>query len=49
MKSNGLIIGHIRDSTIAHVRTVAWRLGADVPFVDVGEYVTTGSITDDVK
>ena len=46
MKSNGLIIGHIRDSTIAHVRTVAWRLGADVPFVDVGEYVTTGSITD---
>jgi hypothetical protein len=42
---HGLILGHLRDSTVVHVRAVAERMAARVCFVDIGAYVTDGSFT----
>ncbi len=44
MNPSGLIIGHSRDSTIRHVRSVARVLGANVEFLDIGEWMKEGSI-----
>lgn len=45
MSVRGLVIGHVRDSTIMHVLAVAQRAAADVLFVDMAEYLECGSIT----
>jgi hypothetical protein len=42
MSFEALILGHVRDSTIVHVRTQ--NLGIRVAFLDIGEYLVDGSI-----
>jgi hypothetical protein len=46
MSAAGLIVGHRRDSAIAHVRSAAQQMGCAVAFVDVEEFAAGGTVTD---